>query len=117
MIEPKNCLKRSVEIMRVYSMQLLKNRMLHFCIYCLLCSINLSKLKLDGEVVELVPQNVCEFYCILPVAKIGNALSVAMADPLNAKAQDDIRKITGLNVETFISTFSEIEAALTKHYK
>ncbi|MBN2145538.1 MAG: type II secretion system protein GspE, partial [Candidatus Aureabacteria bacterium] len=45
--------------------------------------IDLSKLKLDPDVVELIPQNICEFYCLIPIARIGNALSVAMADPLN----------------------------------
>lgn len=78
--------------------------------------IDLSKLKLEGEVVELVPQNVCEFYCLIPVAKIGNALSVAMADPLNVFAIDDIRLMTGMEIVPTIATETDILDVLKSYY-
>ncbi|OVE73780.1 hypothetical protein BVX93_00855 [bacterium B13(2017)] len=78
--------------------------------------IDLSKLKLDPEVVELVPQNVCEFYCMIPVAKIGNALSVAMADPLNVFAIDDIKLMTGMEIVPTIATETEIIEVLKNYY-
>ncbi len=79
--------------------------------------LQLENYEIDPEIVKLVPQNVAQKFSLVAIDKIGNILTIAMADPLNAKAQDEIRKITGLNVETFISTFSEIESALTKNYK
>ena len=79
--------------------------------------LQLENYEIDPEIVKLVPQNIALKFSLIAIDKIGNILTIAMADPLNAKAQDEIRKITGLNVETFISTFSEIEAALTKNYK
>ena len=77
--------------------------------------IDLTKLKIDGEVIELVPQNVCEFYSIIPVAKIGNALSVAMADPLNVFAIDDIKLMTGMEIVPTIASENDILEVL-KHY-
>ncbi|EKD26067.1 MAG: hypothetical protein ACD_79C01381G0002 [uncultured bacterium] len=78
--------------------------------------INLSKLKLDPEVVELVPQNVCEFYCIIPVAKIGNTLSLAMSDPLNVFAIDDIKLMTGMEIVPTIATETEILDVVKNYY-
>lgn len=77
--------------------------------------IDLTKLKIDGEVIELVPQNVCEFYSIIPVAKIGNALSVAMSDPLNVFAIDDIKLMTGMEIVPTIASEGDILEVL-KHY-
>ncbi|MFH1061781.1 MAG: hypothetical protein V1747_02715 [Candidatus Omnitrophota bacterium] len=79
--------------------------------------LQLENYEIDPEIVKLVPQNIAQKFSLIAIDKIGNILTIAMADPLNAKAQDEIRKATGLNVETFISTYSEIEAALTKNYK
>jgi len=78
--------------------------------------IDLSKLKLDAEVIELVPQNVCEFYCMIPVAKIGNALSVAMSDPLNVFAIDDIKLMTGMEIVPTIATETDILDVLGNYY-
>ncbi|MBU1043808.1 MAG: hypothetical protein KJ915_05350 [Candidatus Omnitrophica bacterium] len=79
--------------------------------------LQLENYEIDPEIVKLVPQNIAQKFSLIAIDKIGNILTIAMADPLNAKAQDEVRKVTGLNVETFISTFSEIEAALSKDYK
>ena len=78
--------------------------------------IDLSKLKIDHEVIELVPQNVCEFYCMIPVARIGNALSVAMADPLNVFAIDDIKLMTGMDIVPTIATETDILEVLKNYY-
>jgi type IV pilus assembly protein PilB len=79
--------------------------------------LQLENYEIDPEIVKLVPRDIAHKFSLIAIDKIGNILTIAMADPLNAKAQDEIRKVTGLNVETFISTFSEIDAALTKSYK
>ncbi|MBU1086991.1 MAG: hypothetical protein KKD05_05660 [Candidatus Omnitrophica bacterium] len=79
--------------------------------------LQLENYEIDPEIVKLVPQNIAQKFSLIAIDKIGNILTIAMADPLNAKALDEVRKVTGLNVETFISTFSEIESALTNNYK
>ena len=78
--------------------------------------IDLGKLKLDPEVVEVIPQNICEFYNLIPVAKIGNALSVAMADPLNVFAIDDIKLTTGMDIVPTIATETDIQETLKNYY-
>lgn len=78
--------------------------------------LDLSKVKLEPEIVELIPRNVAEFYQIIPVARIGNALSVAMADPLNIFAIDDLKLMTGLDIVPIIGTETDISESLTNYY-
>ena len=78
--------------------------------------IDLTKLKLERDVVELVPQNVCEFYGVIPVAKIGNAVTVAMADPLNVFAIDDIKLMTSMEIVPAIATESDVLEAIKNYY-
>ena len=79
--------------------------------------LQLENYEIDPEIVKLVPQNIALKFSLIAIDKIGNILTIAMADPLNAKAKDEVRKATGLNVETFISTFSEIESVVKNNYK
>jgi len=78
--------------------------------------IDLTKLKLESDVVELVPQNVCEFYCVIPVAKIGNAVTVAMSDPLNVFAIDDIKLMTSMEIVPAIATETDILEGIKNYY-
>ena len=78
--------------------------------------LDLSKVKLDPEIVELIPKNVAEFYQLIPIAKIGNALSVAMADPLNIFAIDDLKLMTSMDVVPIIGTETDIMEALSSYY-
>jgi len=78
--------------------------------------LDLSKVKLDPEIVELIPRNVAEFYQLIPIARIGNALSVAMSDPLNIFAIDDLKLMTGLDIVPIIGAESDIMEALTNYY-
>jgi type IV pilus assembly protein PilB len=78
--------------------------------------LQLTNYEIDKEIVALIPQKTAQANCLIAIDKIGNILTIAMADPLNAAAQDEVRKITGLNVETFISTFSDINNVLKQYY-
>ncbi|MBU4477958.1 MAG: hypothetical protein KKH34_02575 [Candidatus Omnitrophica bacterium] len=78
--------------------------------------LQLTNYEIDAEIVKLVPKETALKYYLIPIDQIGNILTLSMADPLNAAAQDEIRKITALNVETFISTFSDINNAIEKYY-
>lgn len=78
--------------------------------------LQLDNYEIETELVKLVPKKIAQKFCLIPIDKIGNILTLAMADPLNDKAKDAVRRITNLNVETFISTFSDINKAIEKHF-
>jgi type IV pilus assembly protein PilB len=76
----------------------------------------LSNYEIDPEVVRAVPANLCEQFCLVPIDKIGKSLTLAMSNPLNVKAVDDVELITGCTVQTFVSTTTDIRNAITKYY-
>ena len=77
----------------------------------------LSNYEIDPEVISSVPENVCRQYCLVPIDKIGKSLTIAMANPLNTSAVEDVELITGCTVQTFVSTASDVKEAIAKHYK
>jgi type IV pilus assembly protein PilB len=79
--------------------------------------IELDSYALDPNVIELVPEKLARAYLALPLFKIGNALTVAMADPLNVIAVDHLRSKTGCEIETVISTEEKIVRCLENHYR
>jgi len=76
--------------------------------------INLEKFMPPKEVIQLIPKNFAKHYQIVPISKIGKKLSVAMADPLNVFAIDDVKTLTGLEVKTVISTPEDINQAVIR---
>jgi type IV pilus assembly protein PilB len=79
--------------------------------------VDLDSYALDPNVIELVPEKVARAYLALPLFKIGNALTVAMADPLNLIAVDDLRSKTGCEIEPVISTEGKITRCLDHYYR
>jgi type IV pilus assembly protein PilB len=79
--------------------------------------VDLDNYALDPKVIELVPEKLARAYLALPIFKIGNALTVAMADPLNVIAVDDLRSKTGCEIETVISTEEKIVRCLENYYR
>jgi type IV pilus assembly protein PilB len=77
----------------------------------------LENYEIDSVLSELVPERVARQYCLIPVDRIGNALTLAMADPSNVKAIEEVELLTKCVVQTFVSTPTEIEKAIGKHYK
>jgi len=73
--------------------------------------------EIDDEVISSVPENVCLQFCLIPIDKIGKSLTLAMSNPLNVKAMEDIEVLTGCNIQTFVSTASEIKQSIEKYYK
>jgi len=67
--------------------------------------------------VKIVPENVARQYSVVPIDSIGNLLTIAMSNPLNEKAIEDIEMITSRKVQVFISTFTAIHEAINKIYK
>ncbi len=79
--------------------------------------INLSRYKIDPNVIKLLPKKIAKRYQIMPISKMGNTLVVAMVDPLNIFAIDDIKAITGYNISPIITTDRDIKEALTQYYE
>lgn len=77
----------------------------------------LSSYEIDAEVIRSVPENVCRQFCLVPIDKIGKSLTVAMANPLNLQALEDVELITGCSVQVFVSTASDIKQSMDKYYK
>lgn len=77
----------------------------------------LDSYELDEGLASLVPEAVARQYCLIPIDRIGNALTVAMADPSNVQAIEDLELLTKCTVQTFVSTPSDIIMAIDKYYK
>ncbi len=76
----------------------------------------LSNYEVDKEVLSSVPSNICEQFCLIPIDKIGKSLTLAMANPLNVKAVEDVELLTGCTVQAFVSTSREIKEAIKRYY-
>jgi len=79
-------------------------------------SINLSELEVDPAVTKIIPGDVAQKYQIIPVNRAGNTLIVAMSDPSNIFAVDDIKFMTGYNIEVVVASEAAIKAAIDKFY-
>ena len=79
-------------------------------------SINLSFFQIDPAVVKLIPVEVAQKYMVVPLSRVGSTLTVASADPTNVFAMDDIKFMTGFNVEPVVASETSITEALEKYY-
>ncbi len=79
-------------------------------------SINLTHFEIDPNVLKLVPADVARKYNILPVNKTGATLTIAMADPTNVFAMDDIKFMTGYNVEPVVASELALQQAIDRNY-
>jgi type IV pilus assembly protein PilB len=64
-----------------------------------------------------VPVNLCQQHCLIPIDKIGKSLTLAMANPLNLKALEDVELVTNCMVQAFVSTASDIKTAIKRYYE
>lgn len=78
--------------------------------------IRVSNYKIPKEVLAEVPESLARQYCMLPVSVTGDVLTLAMADPLNILALDDLRMLTRYEIEPVVAVESELHAAISKHY-
>src|SRR5271169_3175322 len=79
-------------------------------------TVNLEEYEVDADVLKLVPKEPCERHKVLPVSRTGNSLIVAMADPTNLNAIDDLKFLTGYNIEPVIASETSIHTAIEKYY-
>ncbi|MGH9509350.1 MAG: type IV-A pilus assembly ATPase PilB [Terriglobales bacterium] len=79
-------------------------------------AINLSYFEIDQSVVKLIPQETAKRYQILPLSRVGASLTIAMVDPTNVFAMDDIKFMTGFNIEPVVASETAILEAIEKAY-
>jgi type IV pilus assembly protein PilB len=79
-------------------------------------SINLAELEIDASVIKIIPADVAQKYQIIPVNRAGSTLIVAMSDPSNIFAVDDIKFMTGYNVEVVVASEAALKVAIDKFY-
>src|SRR5258706_2979244 len=79
-------------------------------------TINLEEFEIDADIIKLVSKEQCEKHKVLPVSRAGNSLVVAMADPTNLNAIDDLKFLTGFNIEPVIASESAILGAVERYY-
>ena len=79
-------------------------------------AINLSYFEIDPAVVKLIPFETAKRYQILPLSRVGASLTIAMVDPTNVFAMDDIKFMTGFNIEPVVASESSILSGIDKAY-
>src|SRR2546430_4170045 len=79
-------------------------------------AINLAQFKIDPTIVKLVPTETARKYQIIPLSRSGSTLTIAMTDPTNVFAMDDIKFMTGYTVEPVVASEVAITDAIEKYY-
>jgi type IV pilus assembly protein PilB len=79
-------------------------------------TIDLTDYEIDADIVKLVSKEQCEKHRVVPVSRTGNSLIVAMADPTNLHAIDDLKFLTSYNIEPVIASEAAIVATIEKYY-
>ncbi len=79
-------------------------------------SINLDHFEVDPAIIKIIPAETARKYQILPLSRSGATLTIAMADPTNVFAMDDIKFMTGYNVEPVVASETSLEEAIEKYY-
>jgi type IV pilus assembly protein PilB len=80
-------------------------------------SVNLELFDIEDTVIRLIPQEVAQKYFVLPLSRVGATLTLAMVDPTNVFAMDDIKFMTGLNIEPVVVSEASVQEAITKYYQ
>ena len=79
-------------------------------------TLHLLKYKFDPVLISLVPERTARKYNVIPISRIGNTLTVAMSDPLNIFALDDLKTLTGCGIDTVLSPEEEISGMISAQY-
>ncbi len=79
-------------------------------------SVNLELFDIEDTVLRLIPRDVAEKYSVLPLSRVGATLTLAMVDPTNVFAMDDIKFMTGLNIEPVVVSEASVQDAISSYY-
>ena len=77
----------------------------------------LGSYEVNLEAMKLIPQNVAEQYNLIAIDRMGDVLTIAMSNPLNIQAVEDIELISHCTVQVFVSTMTDISDAIAKYYR
>jgi type IV pilus assembly protein PilB len=80
-------------------------------------SVNLDEFEIDGAVIKLIPEEVALKHTVIPVNRAGSTLILATADPSNIFAIDDIKFLTGYNIEVVVAAEDAIKRAIDRYYE
>ncbi|MBN2121115.1 MAG: hypothetical protein JW734_08720 [Candidatus Omnitrophica bacterium] len=76
----------------------------------------LENYDIPRELVEMVPRALASKHCLIPIDKIGTTVTLAMANPLNTEAIDELEAMTGCEIQIFVSTLSDVREAIDRFY-
>src|SRR5213075_29766 len=79
-------------------------------------AINLSEVEIDPAILKLIPKEICQKHQVIPVQRKGATLIVAMSDPSNIYAIDELKFLTQYNIEPVVASEQGVEQALTRYY-
>ncbi|MBI2371502.1 MAG: type IV-A pilus assembly ATPase PilB [Deltaproteobacteria bacterium] len=79
-------------------------------------SVNLSEVAVEASILQLVPPELARKYQLVPLNRVGSTLVVAMTDPSNIFAIDDLKFLTGYNVEVMVAAEGAVHAAIDRYY-
>jgi type IV pilus assembly protein PilB len=79
-------------------------------------SVDLNGMEIDEAVIKIIPDNIARKYTILPVTKSGATVTMAMIDPTNQFAMDDVRFMTGYKIEPVVASETAIRASIDRYY-
>jgi type IV pilus assembly protein PilB len=79
-------------------------------------SVNLDLFDVEAAVIRLIPREVADKYSVLPLSRVGATLTLAMVDPTNVFAMDDIKFMTGLNIEPVVVSEAGVQEAIEQYY-
>ena len=77
----------------------------------------LANYEISPDIINIVPERIARQYLLVPIDKIGSNITLSMSNPLNIQAIEDVEMLSGCNVQTFVSTSSDIKKAIEKYYK
>ena len=94
-----------------------KNIVAALMVQCGFPYIAVNKYEIDPQTIQLVPEETARKHHIMPLDRVGDILSVVMANPLNSAMIEELENITHCKIATFIATKAEIDEAINHRYK
>lgn len=79
--------------------------------------IDITRINIKGDTMRLIPEKLIQRYNVVPLARVGDSLTVAVSDPTDVFAIDDIKTMTGCDIELVLSTFRDLARAIHNFYE
>ncbi len=80
-------------------------------------AVNLGRVEFEDQAVKSLPEDMAKYYCVLPIAKIGNILSLAMDDPTDIAVIKELQALTGFQINVATSTRAAFERGFARFYE